>query len=156
MPRLTDHEYLINRAKLANDWFVHRGDAFISIPNMDQWNLHDYYSPTEPASDEAALKYRRQITLERPPLPQQAGKAFALITPHFRTAPFIPASETKIAKLPVGKRTNKRHRNVVVKTLVRPKVDVDKLTRAFVLLFEHDMAEQQRLKDEADKGDRAA
>ena len=122
MPRLTAKTYLEHRLLLMVEWWDHQGGAFLEISLPQQRDLHDYYAPAEPLTDEQALAHRAAMTEAFPALPQKAGRAMqALIAA--RDAP--PRQHDRSRSGP---------RIVTVKVLARPQIDVQKLARLFARL----------------------
>lgn len=134
MPRLTNADYLLQRARLRDNWINHRASAFAELETIEEMELHAYFAPMRDLSDEQALAFRIEATTERPYLPARAGKSYA------RAIPFLdnPWPTEPIVKAPTIGRHARRHPDsvVTIKTVARPEVDIHKLARALMGLIE--------------------
>lgn len=143
MPRLTNAQYLYQRKKLRVDWFERQADAFSRLDSPEQLALHDYFAPTEQFSEEEALAHRVEITKALPSLPQRAGRAYQ------EALPFLEAPWPKPAE-PQANRAARRHpvkqgsRQVVIRAVRRPQVDVHKLSRALMTMIDARLAEERK------------
>lgn len=86
------------------------------VSPRDQRYLHSFFRLAEELTDADALSHRRAVSVERPSLPQSAGRALR----HLAHPRYEPATL-------VGRR-----RRIVVYPLVRPQVDTHKLGRALL------------------------
>ena len=76
MPRLTNRDYLTNRALLRDQWLTPTRGAFGTLPRYAQLDLHQYYAPAKELWDDDAIAHRVAIAKQHPSLPQRAGRAF--------------------------------------------------------------------------------
>jgi integrase len=106
---------------------------YAELSPTDQWLLHDFFQPDRVLTDLELLQHRDEITQQRPSLPHQAGRALERF---WATAAQVGLKRVARAKVPAGpaKRVRQADRQIVVKGLVRPEVDVEKLARAFLRL----------------------
>jgi hypothetical protein len=133
MPRLTDTEYLIRHDMIARVW---RGEhsRLSYLTARQQRDLHDYFQTTSTATDEELVIERRRLTEAHPSLPHRASRAFlALLRPSEST-------------LPGATRSSK---NITVRPVIRPDIDVDHLARALMdLVASLPQEERDRLAEE--------
>lgn len=118
MPRLTDIDYLKNRAALREEWVLRDGTAFVMLIPTEQVTLHDYYEPAREIGFLDSIEHRRQISRTRPSLPHQAGRAFARIQPFLD----IPMSEISTPP-PTTSIPGKKGRRVIVFSQVNANID---------------------------------
>ncbi|MDQ1547701.1 MAG: hypothetical protein QOH69_2605 [Actinomycetota bacterium] len=149
MPRCTNAQYLYQRERLRANWIDQHARAFSRLESQEQMDLHDYFAPTEPIDDEAALRHRSEVTKSFPSLPQKAGRAYQ------SALPFLDAPSPEPAR-PIANRAARRHpvkqgsRRVVIHAVRNPKVDTHKLSRALIAIMD------ARPKEQRDKDDTAA
>jgi hypothetical protein len=74
MSRLSNTAYLRFRAYLHAVWESRR-PAFSLISTADQYDLHQYFRPSEDLTPAEQLEHRRVVSREQPSLPQRAGRA---------------------------------------------------------------------------------
>lgn len=111
---------------------------------IDQQVLHAYFAPSEAMSDVEALRYRAAVTRERPSLAQRAGRAYALIEPFILTK---PKPRPPVTMTPQLRRKRGEKPVIVVGCVLRPKPDLEKLTKVAWALAKRDIEKQ--LEDEA-------
>lgn len=75
MPRLTNRDYLNQRAFLAVVW-KRFPEFFTELRYSDQLTLHAFYHPSHVLDEAAALDKRSQATLMSASLPNRAGKLY--------------------------------------------------------------------------------
>ena len=63
MPRLTNADYLLQRARLRDNWINHRASVFKELETIEEMELHAYYAPMRDLIDEEAILFRKQATL---------------------------------------------------------------------------------------------
>jgi hypothetical protein len=131
MPRLTDQHHLQTHRQLKRFW-EHAKSAYGHLTPTEQWQLHDFYQPSKDLTDIELLKHRNEITIKRPSLPQQAGRALAKL---YAAAAYGAARGVRLratATIKPAKRTIHRVRAVQVYGVVKPEPDLKKLARALV------------------------
>jgi len=136
MPRLTNDQYIKRHQLLRQLWHKHQARFALLTPTQ-QWDVHDYYRPTEELTKPELLERRRRISHERPALPHRASKAFKILIGA------APASATPTVH--TDPRTGRR---IQVRAVVRPQIDVDKLASALLMLAEHQARASSRVKDD--------
>jgi hypothetical protein len=127
MPRLTDKQYLKYRKFLRRLWLQHK-EAYSHLTPNQQWQIHEYFRPSEELTNEQLLEHRKDITIQHPSLPHQVGR-------NIKEFGQILRSKSK-SRATVSKYTNKRGqtRNIRVRSIVRPKIDTRRLARALIEL----------------------
>ncbi len=137
MPRLTNADYLLQRARLRDNWTVHRGSAFIELETIEEMELHAYFAPMRDLTDDQAIAFRKQATIERPYLPSRAGKSYARALPFLdNPSPTVPTDMPKHT----GRHALRPPGSVVtVKSLARPEVDTKRLARLLIQLAKADL-----------------
>jgi hypothetical protein len=137
MPRLTNPQYLEQRAALHSDWFDQDAYAIAQLDPADQMELHAYYAHTDDLTNEQAIAHRQAKTKQDPSLPQVAGRIYAKIRPLLgkRPAPepFVPGSSRK------GSPGNIR---VEARGILRPHRDRDILLHAIRIMAEDEMRKE--------------
>jgi hypothetical protein len=121
----------------------------------EQWELHDFYGFTENYDDVQALAHRAAVSLARPSLPQQAGKAFRKVAALLARATPLDAGLVPL-EIPISMESAngpRRDRNVSVKFLVRAQPDIPAIVRALQALAD---LEDQIKRDAEDGQDKAA
>ena len=124
MARLTNQEFIKRHRLLRQLWLKHQA-RFALLKPTQQWDVHDYYRPSEELAEAELLANRRRISQERPALPHRASKAFKILIG------LTPAPEPAVHTDP---RTGRR---IQVRAVVRPQIDVEKLASALLMLAEH-------------------
>jgi hypothetical protein len=133
MPRLNNDRYIRRHRWLRQLW-LQQLTAFSWLRPNQQWDIHDYYRPSEELTREQLLEDRQEIARKRPGLAQRASKALLIL-----------AGRAPSPKLPVSKAGK---RQIMVRALVRPQIDIERLARAFV-----SMANQQAREETGQKRD---
>jgi hypothetical protein len=135
MPRTNLSHYLTLHDLLRKIWLEKRA-SYGHLRPHDQWLLHDYFRPENDWTDAELLEDRSNIIKQRPSLSSQAGKALARFDRLLSTQrPVSPGS------------TSSKDREVIVRPVVRPEIDIHKFSRALLLL-----AEQQLHNEASDPG----
>lgn len=136
MPRLTTRDYLIQRQFLVEEWFEREGAAFGNLPLQNQRDLHDYYAPSVPFTDQEALTHREQMTEAFPPLPQKAGRAYQAVCSAVDGNSIIDSYRAKT--MTVGM-IGGRPRMLRVAAVANPEIDHVRLARAMLNLAKEDI-----------------
>lgn len=158
MPRLTSRDYLTNRQFIRQQWLDWNGIAFGSLPFQEQHDLHDYYVPSIPITDEQALRHRVEMTKSFPSLPQKAGKAYKAIRAAVYGHPNVIVDDFREATASVEMIAGMQ-RGLRITGIARPQIDHYRLARALVNLLRDDvdgelLARAVRLRNERlDKAD---
>jgi hypothetical protein len=142
MSRLTARQYLKAHDQLRRLWL--RDPAlFAEISPTDQWLLHDFFKPDRDLTDLELLGHRDVITQQRPSLPHQAGRS---LNRFWDATARVAVKRVARAKAPAApaERVRQADRQLVVKSLVKPEIDVKKLARAFLWLAEQRARERQQ------------
>ena len=126
MPRLTRSQYFIRHGLLSYLWETHR-QLFSLLSPTAQLELHRFFLPTVDIEEHELASYRAYINKLEPSLAHKAGK-------HFRefTGPRPEVAEIITRKKPV-----------VVRPIMKPEPDLQKLARTFVNLAEHQLRDGQ-------------
>lgn len=111
MPRLSNYDYLLLHAHLHQLW-ENKRLSFGLITTKDQRYLHDFFRLSEMLTEAELLAHRKAITIERPSLPHQAGRALKHL------------AKPLLLKQPPG------NGRIIVHPVVRPHPDVKRLARA--------------------------
>lgn len=118
MPRLVARNYLLLHDWLAELWKNHR-QVFGLLSAREQWYLHDYFVPSWTSMTEAdLLAHREKVAAERRSLPQCAGRAVRKLNLELMAAKASGAS------------AGDSGRKVVVRAVVQPQVDLDRMSWA--------------------------
>jgi hypothetical protein len=126
MPRLSNTQYLQAHHDLQRLW-QHDRAVFAELTPVEQWQLHDFFRPSKDLTDEQLLTHRRVISQTRPSLPQQAGRALHRLEEYLAVR---STSSQQSSRVPAIRRFGaRREHHIVVKAVVRPEIDVDKLVR---------------------------
>ncbi|MEC5152461.1 hypothetical protein [Cryobacterium sp. GrIS_2_6] len=133
MPRLTDIDYLKNRAALREEWVLRDGTAFVMLIPTEQVTLHDYYEPAREMGFLESVEHRRQISRTRPSLPHQAGRAFARIQPFLD----MPMSEISTPP-PMTNIPGKKRRRVSVFSQVNAHIDPAVIAKIIIAAAKED------------------
>jgi hypothetical protein len=147
VPRLTNHNYLLQREFLVGAWKLFPV-AFTAVSYNRQLEVHAFFQPSKYLTDDEALAHRARISQAQPSLPNSAGKIFTRMEAATRLLQERLANQpaqdpTRRARVPAGK--GQRHIRVV--PLSKPEVDVEKLAEALL-----DLAEQLRREEAGDRG----
>lgn len=126
MPRLTLREF-IKRHELLRVLWLEGGTQiiFAELSPHRQWELHDFYRPADALNHEELRRHFLDSQAARPRLSVVAGKHYAVIRRAFLTADRLDSGDS-------AKRG--RGRNVEVRFVVRPHVDVARLDAAVRLM----------------------
>lgn len=132
MPRLAAKDYLRTHDRLRKLW-LHDLRLFAELTPTDQWQLHDFFRPDKDWSDLQLLQHRDAVTAERPSLPHQAGRA---LEKFWTLCVSRAVKQVRTAKAPAGSATRVRQedRQISIKAVARPEIDVEKLARAYIYL----------------------
>jgi hypothetical protein len=145
--RLTTKQYLKTHTQLRRLW-LRDNSLFAELSPREQRLLHDFFKPDKDWSDLELLQHRDAITAQRPSLPHQAGRA---LNRFWETTANLAARRVRAARVPAApaRRVRQQDRHIVVKSLVRPEIDAQKLARAFINLA---ISKQERkLQEEGDQ-----
>ena len=130
MPRFTNKEYLQRHEVARRIWQQYRG-KFGDLSVNQQWDLHDFYRPSEELTAEALIEHRRRVSRERPSLAALANKAYKILVD--------PNPPTAVSVTPAAAVGSKRA--IRVRAIVRPTPDLRKLARALIELAEEQARE---------------
>jgi hypothetical protein len=146
MPRLTAKDYLRTHDRLRKLWLQDAG-LFAELSPTEQRVLHDFFVPARELSDLQLLQYRDAVTTALPSLPHQAGRALSRF---WETTTHVGMKRVARAKAPTGGRKVKQaDRHLVVKPLVRPEIDAQKMARAYInLAYDLNKAKDDTKSDE--------
>lgn len=128
MPRLTDKQYLEYRKFLRRLW-LHRQEAYSYLTPTQQWQIHDYFRPSEELTTEQLLQHRKDIAAKRPSLPHQVGRTIK----EFGQVMRGKAKPRGVTELKVPASGRGRARTIRVRGIVRPQIDYDKLALACIM-----------------------
>jgi hypothetical protein len=150
VPRLSNGDYLINRAFLQDAWELFPS-VFTRLSYNEQIELHSFYRPSKDWTDHEAIDHRKRISKQQPSLPNRVGKHFVRIDQHAK------ALQEQLAKRPAQpvrvlakSSRSKGTRNIRVRVLARPEPDLHKL--ALVLLdVAKDMQAEQDHEEQQEK-----
>jgi hypothetical protein len=126
MPRTTNQQYLAAYRFLRAVWCESDGGVFAELSPQEQWYLHDYLRPSEQLSDEALLAHCKEISIQRPSLPQCAGRALKFLQAVLET--FVEPAPA-VRHQPGERLPTKRVTSISVGAVVRPKPDAAALAR---------------------------
>ena len=151
MPRLTSDDYLTNRQLLRQQWIDHDGLAFADLPLQDQLDLHDYYVPSVPITDDEALRHRAEMTKAFSSLPQKAGRAFVALCAAVDGSPNQIVDSFREATTSIEEIAGSS-RSIRITGIARPSPDHYRLARALLNLERHDvdgglLARAKKLRD---------
>jgi hypothetical protein len=139
IPRLTFSDYLIRRQFLRQQWWeAHDGAAFADLLYQQQLDLHDYFAPAAPFTNQEALAHRREMTIAFPSLPQKAGRAFMPLRAAEDGTPNQIVDTYRDATTSVELIASKS-RSVRISGTTHPTVDYYRLARALLNLERHDV-----------------
>jgi hypothetical protein len=137
MPRLTFHEYLKHRQFLFQQWEEQEAATFADLPLQQQLDLHDYFAPSVPLTDQQAVRHRDEITEAFPSLPQKAGRAYhafrSAVDGSLNQIVDVYRAETTTVEMIAGKR-----RSLRITGIAHPVPDHYRLARALLALERHD------------------
>jgi hypothetical protein len=122
VPRLTRSQYFIRHGLLSYLWETHR-QLFSLLSSTAQLELHRFFLPTVDIQEHELASYRDYINEREPSLAHKAGKHFKEFT--------RPRPEVEEIIM--------RGKPVVVRPIMKPEPDLQKLARAFVNLAEHQL-----------------
>ena len=143
MPRQPDKQYLKIHKRLKRFWFKAQR-VYSYLTSNEQWQLHDYYRPSEDLSEDQLITHRAEITKARPALPHQAARALEKLDAAAANWALKAVRPREPALSPARRKgSGRRKHNLVIRSIVRPKIDIKKLSRAIILLAE-DMAREER------------
>lgn len=131
MPRLTNSDYLADRAFLQDAW-TNFPSAFTYLTYNEQSLLHRFFAFRSDYSDEEALQHRNHVSTPGSSLPNQAGKALRKFVRISRAL-----AQNRVPK-PIEQPTRVRVRvptaslNIRVRAIARPEVDVEVLAKALL------------------------
>ncbi len=132
MSRLTPQTYVTHRHHLQQLWDEDQ-KSFSILSSPDQAALHAFYAPAINKTYEELVAHRHTIKQTDPSLPNRAGKAYAKLM-RGEQAPI-----THYAEAPYGRR-------IYLRTVMRPKPDVDLLAKAFYMLAQQENSKKDRTK----------
>jgi hypothetical protein len=120
VPRLTRSQYFIRHGLLSYLWETHQ-QLFSLLSPTAQLELHRFFLPTVDIEEHELASYRDYINKIEPSLAHKAGK-------HFKefTKPRPEVAEIITRKKPV-----------VVRPIMNPEPDLQKLARAFIQAAKH-------------------
>lgn len=99
---------------------ISAGGAYSLLSSKEQWDLHNFYLVTQDVTDSELRLHRQVVKQVDPSLPQRAGRAYAK----------LKQGNWKQVDYAV---TSKGHA-IVVRSVVKPKPDLYKLSRAVIAL----------------------
>ena len=120
MPRLNRSQYFIRHGLLSYLWETHR-QLFSLLSPTAQLELHRFFLPTVDIQEHELASYRDYINKHEPSLAHKAGKHFKEFT---RPRPEVAEIIT-------------RKKQVVVRPIMNPEPDLQKLARAFIQVAKH-------------------
>jgi hypothetical protein len=132
MPKLNDEDYLVRHEMLHRVWGKDQR-PFSRLNYQQQRDLHDYFNLSKICTDEELLAYRKLVTKKDPGLSQRAGKAFLAI---------LRPDQSKLKPVLTGQPKSK---NITIRALAKPEVDVEMLAKALLEMIEG-MAPEERAK----------
>ena len=138
MPRLTSHDYLINRRLLCVEWKKRNGAAFAELSLQHQPDLHDYFAPSAPFTHKEALTHRMEMTKAFPSLPQKAGRELQAIHTALEGTP-NQIVDTHRAKTTAVASIAGERRLLRIGGVARPKLDHLRLARALLAIERYDV-----------------
>jgi hypothetical protein len=138
MPRLTPRDYLIQRHFLCDLWGAGHGGSFAVLPLQQQLDLHDFYAPSIPITEQQALTHRVEITESFPSLPQTAGRAFKALHDHIDDKP-NQIIDSHLAKVTTTAQIGGKRRTLRVLGVANPQIDHYRLARALLALSTADV-----------------
>lgn len=145
MPRLAHPDYCAQHRFLREVW-LNDQPAWSELSPNEQWDLHDFFSPTRDLSAYEPKEFRRKMTAADPSLPQRAGRALnklEVVLAVRAAAAQAPAVQPVPVEKPKRKYTSGK-RKISVKALVHPEPDIDGTAKALIALA-REMAEADRV-----------
>ncbi|MGX7681525.1 hypothetical protein ACSMXN_21795 [Jatrophihabitans sp. DSM 45814] len=109
-------------------WLTAEG-IYSWLSATEQWQLHAYYQPSNNLSQPELIEHRQLITLDRPSLPQQAGRALAKL--EAQLAEGDPPPRVLSAK----RRWAHTERRITVTSVVHPEPDAERLAKVLLEIF---------------------
>jgi hypothetical protein len=141
---MSDRVYLKTHKKLKRLW-DHAQSVYAELDSSEQWDLHDYFQPTKDLRDDQLLEHRVAITAKHPNLPHQAGRALNKLD---ERAAVYALNRVRAKRAPAGsKGKRQRVRNITVKAVVRPEIDLQKLSRALLMIAKDQMEKERAAGD---------
>lgn len=126
MPRLSNDLYY-HRYEVLRWLWLNRVGIYSYISPKEQWAIHDYFQPSKQLSFQELVDHRRTVSRERPSLPATAGRAanqiWQLIEGQRAPRPFAQSEQR-----------GSRQRQVTVRAVVRPEIDIEKLAKTLLEL----------------------
>lgn len=134
MPRLTSRDYVLHRRLLCQQWEERDGAAFADLPLQQQLDLHGYFAPSVPFTEQQAVRHRNAMTAAFPSLPQKAGRAYQAFRAAIADTPnqIVNTYRNEITTI-AGKR-----RSLRITGVAHPVPDHYRLARALLALERHD------------------
>jgi hypothetical protein len=134
MPRLTTKSYKQAHNQLRRLWL--RGHSVVAdLSVAEQHQLFDYFWPSRKMTDRELLIYRKAITLLRPSLPQQAGRALSKLYARLAARAVVQLREPRRS---LSRARHHGDHHISVRAVVRPEVDVRRLVRAILAVADGD------------------
>lgn len=164
MPRLTNNDFLMRHRFLKRLWEDGRLKSIYGmLLPQEQWDAHQYYQMINNGNDADIIETRTTVNLGDESLPQCAGRAYAKLFGAFQqiastAGRYVADPEDAlplIDELGVEYRRQMTNRSGVsaqgarktkhrIQAIVNPKIDIDRLANAFLLLAEHLMNEERK------------
>jgi hypothetical protein len=121
LPRLSNRVYYEKHLALRQIW-NEQSQTFGYLSAVEQHNIHDFFQPSKELSFEELVAHRKRISQQRPSLPAVAAKAVS-----------------KLGQYGLGLRKPRQARpvngrQISVRAVVRPEIDVEKLAKAMLEL----------------------
>ena len=123
MPRTTNKQYIYRYVVIQVAWRQYPS-YFAQLSSGSQSHLHDYFRPACEWGDRELLAHRRRVSMARPALPQQAGRAYAQLMRVVDAAERQPAARARVG---TGKL-----RSVQVRGVRRASPDTERLVRVLI------------------------
>ena len=142
MPRLTNQQYLKYYQSLSRLWHEDP-HTFSYIRPIDQRRLHEYFQLSKDMTSATLLEHRKAVTKKYSSLPHEAGRALAKLDAATAAKAEERAQPRATVKRPVGSRRGK----IIVSGVLKPEVDLHKLSRVMTSIMEsmaEELAEQKR------------
>lgn len=127
------------------------GAAFAELPLQHQLDLHDYYAPSIPITDDQALRHRAAMTKAFPSLPQKAGRAYEALRAAVDGKPNL-AIDKRRKETTTTALIAREQRSLRIVGIAHPKIDPYRLARALLNLERYDvdgklLARAKKLRD---------
>ncbi len=136
MPRLSNELYY-KRYEVLRWLWLNENKTYGCLSPKEQWAIHSFFQPSKDLSFDELVAHRRTIVKERPTLPARAGKAGRRLV-DIATGKHSPKPSRSTA---AASRQGKG-RQVYVRGVVRPEIDVEKLARALLEIAEDRIKKQ--------------